>query len=252
MFLLLSPSKTINISEKRKGLASSIPFFINEAKTLVNILKQYNVSQLAALMATSQKLSQLTFDRYQFWNPEHIEFNSCQAILGFRGDVFSGIDAISLSNDDLNFLNEHLIVLSGLYGMLHPLDLIQPYRLEVAHKLDVKGQGNLYNFWVDMITKAVNQLVKGDVLVNLASNEYFRMLNLSGISAEVITPVFKEYTNGKYKIVSIYAKRARGLMTRFITEKRISNPEDMKFFDSEGYFYNDEQSDSKNFVFTRG
>ncbi len=252
MQILLSPSKTIDISVKRRGLRHNSPVFLKDAAKIADKLKQFSVQEISSIMVTSPKLSQLTYDRYQFWNKDHNTENSCQSILSFKGDVFTGLDAQSLEEEDLIFLNKHLIILSGLYGMLRPLDLIQPYRLEVAHKLDVEGSVNLYDFWSDKVTTAISNHLSGDVLINLASNEYYKMLNLSSISGNVITPVFKEYKNGTYKIVSIYAKRARGLMTRFITKQRIDSPDKLKLFDDEGYYYNDKFSDDNNYVFTRG
>lgn len=250
MQIILSPSKTISISDKRDGLQSTTPAFIKKAGVIVGKLKKFDTKQLASLMATSQKLSELTYDRYQFWNIEHNISNSNQAILSFKGDVFTGLDAQSLENNDLEFLNEHLIILSGLYGMLHPLDLIQPYRLEVAHKLAIGSSVNLYNYWSEVITNEISKLVTNEVLINLASNEYYRMLNIKRFSSNIVTPVFKVNKNGSYKVVSIHAKRARGLMTRFIVENRISDPQDLKLFNSEGYLYNEEESEGNNYVFT--
>lgn len=251
MQILLSPSKTISISEKRKGLPATIPAYVNKAGVIVDKLKRYNTNQLAKLMATSQKLSQLTYDRYQFWNIEHNSSNSNQAILSFKGDVFTGLEAQSLENDDLEFLNERLFILSGLYGTLRPFDLIQPYRLEVAHKLAIGSSVNLYNYWREIVTDKIGKAVENDVLVNLASNEYYKMLNTKMLVSSIISPIFKVYKNGSYKVVSVYAKRARGLMTRYIIENRISNPADMKFFDYEGYLYNKELSEGGDYIFTK-
>ena len=254
MLIILSPSKTIDTSTVSTSLYSQ-PCFINESSKLVSVIKKLNTSELSKLMSVSSKLSQLNYDRFQLWNKSHSLANSKQAILSFKGEVYTGLNASSFSDDVLLYSQEHLIILSGLYGMLRPLDLIQPYRLEISTKLSMPASKDLYTFWQDKITNELNNILNStnnSTLINLASNEYFKAIDLKNLNANIITPIFKDQKNGSYKIISIYAKKARGLMTQFILTNKIENVDDLKHFDEEGYFYNDLLSNVNQFVFTRG
>ncbi len=255
MQIVLSPSKTIDQTTISTNLEFSVPRYINKSEVLVKKLKQLNIISLQKLMNISPKLAQLTFDRYQFWNIKHNLSNSKQALLSFKGDVYTGLDAKSLSNSDLNYAQEHLIIMSGLYGTLKPLDLIQPYRLEIATKFEISNSKNLYAFWKECITNDINTSFKNSnnqVLVNLASNEYFKSIDLKKTNCEIITPVFKDISNGKYKIISVYAKMARGLMTRYIIKNQIKKTEELKLFNEIGYIFSQNLSSYNIFIFTRG
>jgi len=255
MIVILSPSKTIDQSLNTKIADFTIPVFLKQSHQIVNILKKLNTTELSKLLSTSPKLSQLSYDRYQFWNKSHNLNNSKQAILSFKGEVYSGLDADSLTKNEINFAQKHLILLSGLYGILKSLDLIQPYRLEIATKLSVGKQKDLYSFWRTHITNELKELISKSsqqTLINLASNEYYKSIDKEKLGCRIITPIFKEYRNGDYKIVTIFAKKARGLMTRYIIKNSIEVLEDIKSFDKEGYYFNNELSNEDNFVFTRG
>jgi len=254
MLILLSPSKTIDTVTKVSCKNFTQPFSIADSNNLVRILKTLSTNELSRLMSISPKLSQLNYDRFQHWNISHNLSNSKQAILSFKGEVFTGLDAISFSEDELQYTQTHLIILSGLYGMLRPLDLIQPYRLEISTKLSLKNNNNLYTFWQDKITENLNRIIKtqnNPTMVNLASNEYFKVINKKNLQTKIITPIFKEYKNGNYKVVTIYAKKARGFMTNYILKNKLEKIGDLKFFDNEGYYFNEALSDDKQFVFTR-
>ncbi len=255
MLIILSPSKTIDTTSKVSSTLYSQPCFLKESSEIVSAIKKLNTSKLSKLMSVSPKLSQLNYDRYQLWNKSHTLSNSKQAIHSFKGEVYTGLNASSFSDDVLSYSQEHLIILSGLYGALRPLDLIQPYRLEISTKLSTPDSKDLYTFWQDKITNELNNILNStnnSTLINLASNEYFKAIDLNNLNADIITPIFKDQKNGSYKIISIYAKKARGLMTRFILNNKIENIDDLKHFDNEGYFYNDLLSNSSQFVFTRG
>ena len=255
MILLLSPSKTIDTSHTTSSSSSSTPRFISEAEHIVNKLRKLNTNDLAKLMKISPKLSELNYDRYQHWNKDHNLSNSKQAILSFKGEVFTGLDAASFSDGDLSYSQSHLMILSGLYGVLRPLDLIQPYRLEISTKISIGNSTSLYNFWQSHITKNINNELKehsNNPIINLASLEYFNAIDISKLEANVITPVFKDFKDGKYKIISIYAKKARGLMTQYIIKNKIDKVEELKLFEQDGYFFNDKLSKAKELIFTRG
>ena len=205
-------------------------------------------------MGISEKLGDLNFGRFLNWQPEFTSDNAKQAVLAFKGDVYTGLDAEKLSEKELVWSQDHLRILSGLYGLLRPLDLMQPYRLEMGTKLPNKKGKNLYDFWGNKITDGLNQVLVetgSQVLVNLASNEYFKSVNRSNLNADVITPVFKDWKNGQYKIISFYAKKARGLMSRYIIKNKITDPEKLKQFDVAGYTYNAAMSSAREWIFTR-
>jgi cytoplasmic iron level regulating protein YaaA (DUF328/UPF0246 family) len=205
-------------------------------------------------MGISDKLGVLNYDRYQEWSTPFTEDNAKQAVLAFNGDVYTGLDANSFKADEFKFAQKHLRILSGLYGLLKPLDLMQPYRLEMGTKFANQRGKDLYQFWGETITEALNKQlksVKSDVLVNLASNEYFKSVKPKLLNAEVITPVFKDWKGDKYKIISFYAKKARGLMAAYIIKNKLTDVEAIKGFDYEGYCFNEGMSSAKEWVFTR-
>jgi cytoplasmic iron level regulating protein YaaA (DUF328/UPF0246 family) len=204
-------------------------------------------------MSISDKLGQLNADRFRSWTIPFTPNNSRQAILAFKGDVYTGLDAYSFDQGDFIFAQKHLRMLSGLYGILRPLDLMQPYRLEMGTKLENTRGKDLYTFWGDGITNEINRLLAADkgVLVNLASNEYFKSIKKKDLDGRLITPQFKDWKNGEYKIISFYAKKARGLMCRYAIRNRITQVDDLKGFDLDGYYFSKDQSDENNWVFLR-
>jgi cytoplasmic iron level regulating protein YaaA (DUF328/UPF0246 family) len=217
---------------------------------LVDLLKGKTQDDIASLMSISDKLSKLNFDRFQTFSTPFTLSNAKQALLAFKGDVYNGIDAQSLSLDDFEFAQGHLRMLSGLYGVIRPLDLIQPYRLEMGTKLK-NGQGkNLYEFWGDQISQVLNE-DESEVIINLASNEYFKGIDKKSINAKIVNIAFKELKNDTYKIIGIYAKRARGLMVNYMIKNRLTDPELLKDFNVEGYQFRQTMSDDLTWVFTR-
>ena len=205
-------------------------------------------------MKVSAKIADLNFDRYETWSTPFTQDNAKQAMLAFKGDVYTGLDAETFSAADFKFAQQHLRMLSGLYGLLRPLDLMQPYRLEMGTKLDTDAGKNLYEFWGSTITDGINKQlkkIKSDYLVNLASNEYFKSVKPKEVNGEIITPDFKEFKNGDYKMIGIYAKKARGMLSRYIIQNQLTDPEDIKSFDEDGYRYNKKLSRGNNFIFTR-
>ena len=235
------------------------PDFLSDTEVLVEQLRQLSAQEISSLMKVSDKLAQLNASRYQTWQSNFDTTNAKQALLAFQGDVYQGMNVDSFKQEDFDFAQQHLRILSGLYGILRPLDLIQPYRLEMGTKLvHAKLQGlsanTLYEFWGEKLTQAINrQLEKLDnkTIVNLASNEYFKAVKPRLLTGKIITPVFKDWKNGKYKIISIYAKKARGMMTAYIIRNRLEKVEDLKDFAEAGYKFDIELSDSENLVFTR-
>jgi len=254
MLIVISPAKKLDYDTPAKVSTATTPDYMKDSAQLINRLRHYSAHDLAELMKLSMNLAELNFDRYEAWKPKATKTNAKQAILAFKGDVYQGLDAESLSAADLKFAQNHLRVLSGLYGQLRPLDLMQPYRLEMGTKLETDRGKNLYEFWGSTITEGLNKQlkkIKSDVLINLASNEYFKSVKPKEIIGEIITPAFKEYKNGDYKMIGIYAKRARGLMARYIIQNRLQDPEDIKGFNDEGYKFNKKLSKGNNWVFTR-
>ena len=205
-------------------------------------------------MNVSAKIADLNFDRYESWKKPFTQKNAKQAVLAFKGDVYTGLNAESFNTADFKFAQSHLRVLSGLYGLLRPLDLMQPYRLEMGTRLKTDQGKNLYEFWGTDITQGLNKQlkkIKSDTLINLASNEYFKSVKPQELNAEIITPAFKEFKNGDYKMIGIYAKKARGLLSRYIIQNKLSDPEDIKLFNEDGYKFNKKLSKGSNWVFTR-
>jgi cytoplasmic iron level regulating protein YaaA (DUF328/UPF0246 family) len=254
MLTILGPAKTIDTSPHGVTEEHSCPLYPDRAETLVEQLRQYSLPQLKSLMKVSDKLATLTFERYAAWTPSCSAETGQQAILAFSGEVFNGLQARSLGEEDLLFAQEHVRILSGLYGVLKPLDLILPYRLEMGTKMPNPGGRNLYEFWSGIIPEQISRETAGQeppVLINLASNEYVKSIQPGSFPHEIITPVFKESDGAGFRNVTIYAKKARGMMLRFILQNRINNPEYLKAFDEEGYYFHHDLSSEKEWVFCR-
>lgn len=250
MLAVISPSKTQDFSTPDIRDHSTARQ-LDESVSLVDILKNKNQEELSKLMSISEKLAKLNYDRFQNFSIPFNFDNAKQGLLAFKGDVYNGIDAPNLSKKDLAFAQDNLRMLSGLYGVIRPLDLIMPYRLEMGTKLENPKGKNLYEFWGDKISKVLNE-DESEVIINLASNEYFKGIDQNSLNAKIINIAFKEFKGDKYKIIGIYAKRARGLMVQYMIKNRIQNPQDLKAFNWEDYQFKEELSDAKTWVFTRG
>lgn len=260
MLIVISPAKTLDFDNPAPLKQFTQPQFLDDSQQLIDTLRTLDPEQLGKLMAISPQLSELNWQRYLEWSLPFTATNAKAALFAFRGDVYTGLDADSFSKADRDYAQKHLRILSGLYGVLKPLDLMQPYRLEMGTKLINARGRNLYEFWGDRITEALNVELaqqKKPVLINLASEEYFRAVHPKKLAADIVTPLFKERKGDAYKIVSFYAKKARGLMSSFILRNRISNIEDIKTFDIEGYSFNSnlsfnsELSGTREWIFTR-
>lgn len=253
MFMLISPAKALDETPWKDKFKATEASFLPQAQDLVKQLQRLDSLQIGQLMKLSEKLSNLNYQRYQNWTlPMGIQAKP--ALFLFKGGVYQGLDAKSLNEDAVRYLQNHLVILSGLYGALKPLDSMLPYRLEMGTKFENNKGNNLYQFWAGQITSWINHAlaqISSKTLINLASNEYFKVIQPKDIKGQVITPVFKDWKNGQYKIISFYAKKARGLMARYAAENKIEQPEDLKLFDYGGYAFNPEFSDEKNWVFTR-
>ena len=249
MLAVISPSKTQDFEPAQIDVFTQIRQ-IEQSQVLVDLLKGKTQDDIASLMSISDKLSKLNFDRFQTFSTPFTLSNAKQALLAFKGDVYNGIDAPSLSLDDFEFAQDHLRMLSGLYGVIRPLDLIQPYRLEMGTKLKNSQGKNLYEFWGDQISQVLN-VDEPEVIINLASNEYFKGIDKKSINAKIINIAFKELKNDTYKIIGIYAKRARGLMVNYMIKNRLTEPELLKDFNVEGYQFRQDMSDDLTWVFTR-
>ena len=255
MLMLLSPAKTLDYETPATTNSFSIPDYLGKSSELVKVLKQKSFLDLMELMQVSQKIAELNVERFNQWKLPFSTENAKQAVLAFKGDVYSGLDASALSENRLAYTQSHLRILSGLYGLLRPLDLMQPYRLEMGLKLTTKKGENLYQFWGEKITDALNVLLaKQDepVLINLASNEYFKSVQKKNLDGRLITPEFKDWKNGKYKMISFFAKKARGLMVRYAIDHNIQKAEVLQNFDYDGYHFNLELSRADKWVFSRG
>jgi hypothetical protein len=253
MKIIISPAKSLDFKTELPTKNFSTPNFLSESKKINELLKKKSPSELKSLMSISEKLAELNWNRNNtFKTPFNIE-NARPSIFTFNGDVYSGLDAFSLSIDQLNQAQKSLRILSGLYGLLKPLDLIQPYRLEMGTKLNVEGSLNLYGFWKNKITNKLNdELNQNEFFVNLASNEYSSAIDRKLLKTTMISPSFKDMKNGKLKIISFYAKKARGMMVRYILDNEINNLEDLRGFDYGGYSYSSEESEKmKELVFIR-
>jgi len=254
MLIVVSPAKSLDFETKAPTRKFTDPQYLAESTQLVGQLQKLSPEDFSELMHISSDLGELNHMRFANWHTPFDLKNSKQAIFAFKGDVYIGLEAEKFSRADLNFAQNHLRILSGLYGLLRPLDLMQPYRLEMGSKFKNKKGKNLYEFWDDQLTENLNELFEKDkkpVLVILASIEYFSAIKPKSLNAEIISPVFKDLSNGKYKIVSFFAKKARGYMTAFIIQNKIKNPERLKEFDVEGYRYSEEDSTPTQPVFLR-
>ncbi len=254
MLMIISPAKTLDFDTPSTTQKYSTPQFLAQSRQLIDTAKKLSPADISALMKISEKLGILNFERFHDWHTPFDLSNAKQAVLAFKGDVYTGLDAGSLSEDALLWADQHLAILSGLYGLLRPLDLMQAYRLEMGTKLENPRGKNLYEFWGDKVTEALNEVFakeKEPTLINLASNEYYKVLQPKSIAANIITPVFKDQKNGQYKIISFYAKKARGLMARWIIDNRIDSPKDLVNFNVDGYYYDSEASDAKTLLFKR-
>ena len=252
MKIVISPAKSLDFERQVPTTQVSDAAFLSEAERLNRLLKKKSARSLSKLMSISQALGQLNYERNQAWHLPFDSSNARQAVYAFNGEVYRGLDVYSLADSKHPYMQENLRILSGMYGILRPLDLMQPYRLEMGTRMNVGVKKNLYEFWKPKLAKALNQeMEEGEVLVNLASNEYFKALDKKELKATVITPVFKELRDGQYKAIMTFAKLARGLMTRYIIDHQLTDPEDLKGFDAEGYGYTEELSTPTELVFTR-
>ncbi|TQV75154.1 peroxide stress protein YaaA [Aliikangiella marina] len=254
MITVISPAKSLDFEGPLATKQKSQPKYLSESQQLVAQLKKLAPQEIASLMKLSDKLATLNFDRFQSFKPPFTPENARQALLAFRGDVYQGLDADTLSSDDFKYAQKHLRILSGLYGILKPLDLIQPYRLEMGTKFANDAGKNLYEFWGDTLNNHLQKELKKQaqpIIVNLASNEYFKAVKEKDMPYRIITPVFKDFKNGQYKILSFFAKKARGLMTRFIIQNQIDDPEGLKAFNLDGYKFDKKSSTDDSLVFLR-
>lgn len=254
MLIVISPAKKLDFDTPAPTNEYSQPQMLDQSQQLIDELRELDSFQIASLMKLSMKLADLNADRFQSWHTPFTPDNAKQAMFAFHGDVYQGMDAASFSAGDIDFAQQHLRILSGLYGILRPLDLMQAYRLEMGTRFANTRGRNLYEFWGNMITDAINDALAAqgdDVLINLASQEYFSAIDTAAIHGRIITPVFKEYSRGAYRIISFNAKKARGYMSRFIITKGLTQAEDLKAFDTEGYAFNATLSSEDEWVFTR-
>jgi cytoplasmic iron level regulating protein YaaA (DUF328/UPF0246 family) len=238
MLIVISPAKTLDFDTPPVTKIATQPVFLEQSAQLMNELQQLTPDKLSSLMKISSKLGELNHQRFMDWQVPFTKSNAKQAALAFKGDVYTGLDAESFSATDFKFAQQHLRILSGLYGVLRPLDLIQPYRLEMGTKFANQGGKDLYQFWGTSPTEALNEQLrklKTDVVLNLASNEYFRAVNKKLLNARIVSPVFKDLKNGDYKIISFYAKKARGLMAAWIVQNAITDVKQLKKFKADGY-----------------
>ena len=256
MILLLSPAKIQNFSPQQYVTDYTMPEFLDSAEELVQKIKGLSRTELAELLEINSNLAQLNADRHFNWQVPFTTHNAKQTVFVFNGEVFHGLDAQGFTQDEFTYLQTHLRILSGLYGVLRPLDLIQPYRLDVSTRLKTDAGNNLYAFWGNRITQSLNKAIKTSgepkVLLNLASGEYFKSIKRSQLEAEVIDFDFLENKNDKYTPVVVYIKKARGMMVRYVIQNRIENVEDLKGFNEDGFWFNSGLSTEKKLVFTRG
>lgn len=254
MVIIISSAKTLAENTRLKAPLQTLPAYLKEAEVLVGKLRQIPVNELGKILGINNRLAQLNAERFARWQLPFTEANAIPAAFLYKGDVYKGLNIEQFSSDDLIYAQDHLRIISGLYGILRPLDLIQPYRLEMSTALAYENYSDLYQFWGDKITNALNDALMHDnppVLVNLASNEYAQGVNWQKIKANVITPMFYELKQGELKPVSIFLKKARGLMAAYIIKNRLTNPEELKLFSVEGYSFIAQYSDDQRWVFAR-
>jgi cytoplasmic iron level regulating protein YaaA (DUF328/UPF0246 family) len=251
---VLSPAKTLDYESPSITDQTSTPQFMDQSALLVDDARTLAPDDIRSLMGVSEAIASLNHERFMNWAPESTTANAKQAILAFKGDVYTGLEADTMNANDLEFAQAHLRILSGLYGLLRPLDLMQPYRLEMGLKFANQRGKNLYEFWGERITDAINTDLASagtETLVNLASNEYFKAVKAKTLNADIITPQFKDLKNGQYKMISFFAKKARGVMARYIVDNQLTDPEQLKAFTGSGYYFSAEQSSANNLVFLR-
>jgi len=255
MLIILSSAKILNINHQSLVAEYTLPEFLQKSQELINRIRDLDINDLAHLSASSIAIAKTNYERFYNWHLPFTPDNAKQAVLVFNGEVFNGLQARSFNYDDFMYVQDHLRILSGLYGVLRPLDLIQPYRLEISSKLDVGGYNNLYDFWADDITPMlINDLKhsgKPEVLINLASNEYFKSINRNILKARVLHIEFYDIKAGNLKTIVVYTKKARGMMARYIIKNRIEDPELIKGFDEDNYLFSSELSSDNTFVFIR-
>jgi len=254
MLTVISPAKTLDFETQAPTDAFTQPVHLRQSRQLIKLLRKLSADDLSSLMNVSENIANLNVDRFKHWKTPFTAENSRQALFAFKGDVYVGLDAYSMDSANIEFAQKHLRMLSGLYGLLRPLDLMQAYRLEMGTRLDTDQGNNLYQFWDSRITDAINaELKKMDkpVLINLASNEYFKSVKGKSLKGDIVNPVFKEYHNGKYKIISFFAKKARGLMARYIIDHELTEAEAIKEFSLDGYRFDSSLSQGKDWVFSR-
>ncbi|WP_372655792.1 peroxide stress protein YaaA [Halobacteriovorax sp.] len=253
MLVIVSPAKKLDFESSAPISDYKEPKFIEKSKTLIKELKKCTPAEISKMMKLSEALTKLNVDRYKSFKTPFSPENAKQAIYSFKGDTYVGLDAETLSKAQVKYAQNHLRILSGLYGVLSPLELIQPYRLEMGTRFACDGNKNLYEYWKEDLTKEINSILKKEkVLVNCASTEYSSAIDFSSINGQVITPVFKDMKNDNYKVIGLFAKRARGMMARFIIENKVTEVETLKSFDSDGYKYSPSMSKGDELVFTRG
>ena len=252
MKLVISPAKSLDFTRSLPTESNSKACFLKEAESLNNILRDKSPQELSELMSISSSLGELNYQRNNSWKLPFNSSNSRQAIYAFNGDVYKGIDAYSISEDKIELMQDTVRIISGLYGLLKPLDLIQPYRLEMGTKMSVGSNKNLYEFWRRKLTDSINEELKnGEVFLNLASNEYIKAIDTKVLKSPMITANFKQLKDGNYKTIAIFSKKARGLMTRYIIDNNINSVEELKGFNSDGYLFAESLSTDKELVFTR-
>lgn len=254
MLMVISPAKTLDFTSPLATQRFTQPALLDDAQTLIKVARRLTPAQIGSLMHISDKLAGLNADRFHQWQPPFTLQNARQAILAFKGDVYTGLQAETFKEKDFDFAQQHLRMLSGLYGLLRPLDLMQPYRLEMGIPLANPKGKDLYSFWGDKLTEALNAALaeQGDeILLNLASDEYFKAVKPKKLKGRIIKPIFLDEKNGKFKVISFYAKKARGLMSRYVIQHRLSKPAQLKKFDLEGYFYVPEESSDELLLFKR-
>nr|WP_318383067.1 peroxide stress protein YaaA [uncultured Enterobacter sp.] len=254
MLILISPAKTLDYQSELATTRFTQPVLLDHSQKLIKVARKLSAPQIKALMGISDKLADLNATRFHDWQPDFTPENARQAILAFKGDVYAGLQAETFSEADFDFAQQHLRMLSGLYGVLRPLDLMQPYRLEMGIRLETAKGKDLYQFWGDTITDTLNAelAAQGDsIVVNLASDEYFRSVKTAKLNGELVKPVFLDEKNGKFKVISFYAKKARGLMSRYIIQHRLRTVEQLTAFDVDGYVFDGEASGKGELVFKR-
>jgi len=254
MLLVISPAKTLDYQSRVQIKTHTIPDYLDDSQLLIDRARLYSVLDIAELMQVSTKIAELNFERFQSWNRPFTVQNARQAVLAFKGDVYTGLDVDSFTAADFKYAQAHLRILSGLYGLLRPLDLMQPYRMEMGRRIDTERGNNLYQFWHEKITEGLNkqlQRIKSGFLINLASQEYFKSIDSKRLNAEIITPEFRDWKNGQYKMIGVYAKKARGQMSRFVIQNKLTALEAIKDFSADGYQFNEALSSNSKLVFTR-